>query len=157
MFGLVIALQGCKKDGSSSRVSVMNKVSLKLKSPAGADLFAPGTTEQINEGNTTLYYLVGNSKVEYFDQGKDYPKGLFIHNDASTGEYLVEVFLNHDVPDGGVSTNILEYAHYSPDTIQVKIRKAGRSIGYDRLWLNGEEISLTEKRQPDVIIKTRTK
>ncbi len=154
MFTLLIGLHACKKDDAQGNDSLMSKVYLKMRSPQGTDLLNPANAGQINMANTRLYYMVDNQKVEFFKENLDFPKGLFIHKDHSSNEYVVEVFLNHDVANGEISTNILEYEGYAPDTIQVKIRKTEGSIGYEKLWLSGEEISLEGKSQTDVIIKT---
>lgn len=145
-------IMGCDKDNGSNPASSLNmEVPLSYATMNGKDLLDPGKPNHINYQNTDLYYKSGDREVKQFHGNLDLPKMFKIAEDGE-GKYRLTVFMNSDVLNGELSTNILRYEHFKPDTIEARIVRNGNNVSYTDLVINGKPISY-EDLKDFVLIK----
>ncbi|WP_134087831.1 hypothetical protein [Olivibacter sp. XZL3] len=145
-------IMACNKDNSSNPATSLNtQVTLSYATMDGKDLLDPGTPNHINYQNTDLYYKNGDREVKQFHGNLDLPKMFKIAEDEE-GKYRLTVFMNSDVQNGELSSNILKYEHFKPDTIETSIVRNGNNVSYTDLAINGKPIS-SEDLKGFVLIK----
>jgi len=136
-----MSLMGCDKDNERPAASLNNEVILSYSTANGGDLLDPDTDNHITYDNTDLYYVKDGKEERQYHSNLDFPKHFKINNDSNRNKYYLTVFLNYDVGDGEVSTNILKYENFEPDTIQAIIHKTGNNVSASDIILNGKPIS----------------
>ena len=132
---------GCEKNNNGLvGSSLSTHVTLSFATEDGQDLLNPNTLGSMGDNDIDLYYKVGEEEVRQFHGNLDFPKHFRIGSDEEEKYYLT-VFMNHDIPDGGTSVNILKYKNFEPDTIQATIHRHGYNVSYSDLVINGAPVS----------------